>query len=352
MRSLCQLAIAIRRSLGGRRDFARPAAAIALLALACGPPDHTTGPELGPEAGFVVMEGDPDWHTDSVSWIDNGTGSNRFEFISIALHAMPDGPSHFLYEAPFHQRGCTDYRCFPLVDELLVVPGLAIGDLDRSPVSTTVAFAGRAQTDQDHWIYTFAPGGESRRWLTGVEPTFSPDGAAIYFISGGRDELMGLRPAGEQSWVEEADLAGAAHPRVSPDGRYVAYSGIDVSRNSRRIWVHDLTAPERFDDPVSLPDVLPGNAGIGDGTDDDYPAWSPGGHYLAYRGKLRENILKDAIFVTKPGDEPEQPYRMIDVSPGTQMSHLRWHPNGTLMLVILDGDVYSFGVPARYQDPL
>ena len=326
---------------------------LVVLGSGCGLPEHTAGPELGPEAGFVVMEGDPDWHTDSVSWIDNAGGSNRFEFISIALRANPDGASHFLYEAPFHQQGCTDARCFPVADELLVVPGLAIGDLDRSPVSSTVTFDGRAQTDQDHWIYTFTPGGDNRRWLVGVEPTFSPDGTGIYFVSDGRDELMGLRPASGQTWVEEAELAGIAHPRVSPNGLFVAYSGIDVDRdNSRRIWVHVLDAPERFDDAVSLPDRLPGNAGLGDGTDDDYPAWSPGGHYLAYRGKLRENLLKDAIFITEPGDEPEQPLRIADVSPGTQMSYLRWHPNGTLMLVILDGDVYSLAVPERYHDPL
>jgi len=334
------------------RGFAHAALAIVLLAVACGPPEHSTGPELGLEEGFVVMEGDPDWHTDSVSWINNGAGSNRFEFIAIALHANPDGPSHFLYEAPFHQRGCVDLRCFPVVDELLVVPGLAIGDLDRSPVSAAVTFDGRSQSDQAHWIYTFTPGGENRRWLVGVEPTFSPDGTDIYFVSDGRDELMGLRPAGGQTWVEEAGLTGVAHPRVSPNGLYLAYSGIDTTRSSRRIWVHDLNAPERFDDAVSLPDRLPGNPGLGDGTDDDYPAWSPGGRYLAYRGKLRENILKDAIFVTKPGDEPEQPLRIADVSPGTQMSYLRWHPNGTLMLVILDGDVYSLAVPERYHDPL
>ncbi|HWN82421.1 MAG TPA: hypothetical protein VNM87_10025, partial [Candidatus Udaeobacter sp.] len=227
------------------------------------------------------MEGDPDWHTDSVSWIDNAAGSNRFEFISIALHANPDGPSHYLYEAPFHQRGCTDFRCFPLADELLVVPGLAIGDLDRSPTSTMVSFDGRAQEDHDHWIYTFTPGGENRRWLVGVEPTFAPDGAVVYFVSDGRDELMGLRPASGQSWVQDRELAGAAHPRVSPNGQYLAYSGIDVARQSRRIWVHNLNDPERFDDPVSLPDQLPGNSGLGDGTDDDYAAWSPGGRYLA-----------------------------------------------------------------------
>jgi hypothetical protein len=335
-----------------RNDIAILSPLLAFLLASCGPSEHSTGPELGPEEGYVVMEGDPDWQTDSVSWIDNGAGSNRFTFISIALDAAPNGRSHFLYEAPFHQRGCVDLRCFPDAQELFVTPGLAIGDLDRSPVSALLAFDGRAQTDHDHWIYTFTPGGESRRWLIGMEPTFLPNGSAILFVSDGRDELMGLRPGSGETWVEAIDLAGAAHPRVSPDGRHVAYSGVDRERNSRRIWVHDLTDPGRFDDPVSLPGVLPGAPGGGDGTDDDYPAWSPGGRYLVYRGKLRENILKDAIFVTKPGDEPEQPFRIADVSPGTQMSHLRWHPNGTLMLLILDGDVYSLAVPERYHDPL
>ena len=65
MRSPCRPAIAIPSPIAAR---CVPAAlAIALFGVACGPPEHTTGPELGPEAGFVVMEGDPDWHTDSVS---------------------------------------------------------------------------------------------------------------------------------------------------------------------------------------------------------------------------------------------------------------------------------------------
>jgi hypothetical protein len=325
--------------------------AAALLVAGCGVPEHSTAPELGPEEGFIVIEGDPDWETDSVSWIGNGSESSRFEFISISLHTNPDGPSHFIYEAPFHTRGCEDPRCFPIVEQLFVRAGLTIGDLDRSPVAATLAFDGKLSGERDFWIYTLARGGEPRRWLVGTEPTFSPDGDRIFFVSGGRDELMGLRPGTEQSWVEEANLSGLAHPRVAPGGGRIAFSAIDVARESRRIFVHDLTDPQRFDDPVSLPDLVPGSGGVGDGTDDDYPAWSPNGRFLAYRGKLRENILKDAIFVTEPLMEPEQPIRIADVSPGTQMSHLRWHPNGTLLLVVLDGDVYSLAVPERYHDP-
>ena len=181
--------------------------ALAGLVLAsCGPAENATGPEFGPEEGYIVMEGDPDWHTESVTWIDNGAGSNRFAFISIALHAAPNGRSHYLYEAPFHQRGCVDARCFPQVDELFVIPGLAIGDIDRSPTSTMVAFDGRSQTDQDHWIYTFTPGGESRQWLIGTEPTFLPNGSAILFVSDGRDELLGIRPASGETWIAAVDL--------------------------------------------------------------------------------------------------------------------------------------------------
>ena len=55
-------------------------------------------------------------------------------------------------------------------------------------------------------------------------------------------------------------------------------------------------------------------------------------------------------FITEPAREPEQPIRIADVTPGREMTYLRWHPNGSLLLLILDGDVYSLVVPERYRD--
>jgi hypothetical protein len=326
------------------------AALVILITLGCGADTDPMGPDVGPEEGFIVIEGDPNFATNSVSWTGSAVATDRFSFISVALDASTNGPSHFLYEAPFHQRGCLDARCFPSAEQIFVLPGLTIENLDLSPQGDVETFDGRRRGDSNFWIHLYEGGGEPRLFYPGFEPTFLPDGSAVLYVSSGRDELIRLDPTNSSRFVEAYGLTGVAHPRVSPDGRFTAYSAIDVQRNSRRIWVHDRENPDLFADPVSLPDIIPGG-GLGDGTNDDYPAWSPAGRFLAYRGKMRRNVFSDTIFITEPAEALEQPIRIADVSPGREMTYLRWHPNGTLLLLILDGDVYSLAVPERYHDP-
>mgnify|MGYP003504656275 CR=1 FL=1 len=44
--------------------------AVAFIAVAgCSPPTRTPDPDLGPEPGFVITEGDNDFDTSSVSWL-------------------------------------------------------------------------------------------------------------------------------------------------------------------------------------------------------------------------------------------------------------------------------------------
>jgi hypothetical protein len=42
--------------------------------------------------------------------------------------------------------------------------------------------------------------------------------------------------------------------------------------------------------------------------------------------------------------------RIVVAVPGSQMSGLRWHTDGELILLILDGNVYTFTVPERYRE--
>ena len=136
---------------------------VCLGTLACGPDTDPMGPDMGPEEGFVVIEGDPNFATNSVSW--TGSGTDRFSFISVALEASTDGPSHFLYEAPFHQRGCLDARCFPSVDQIFVLAGLSIENLDLSPAGNVAACDGRRSGDANFWSHTYNGSGEARRHL-------------------------------------------------------------------------------------------------------------------------------------------------------------------------------------------
>ncbi len=314
----------------------------------CTAPTKSPDPDLGPEPGFVITEGDNDFETNSVSWLETTAGPTRFAFITVALRAPTDVASHYLYTGGV-TTGCQDLRCFPPVSMIFAQARLAIFNLDWSPRGGQVAFDGRLAGENANWVYVFSPGTEPRAWVTGYEPAWAPDGGAVVHVETGRDALRMLNPVAGDSRVERDGLAGAAHPRFSPDGTQIAYSAVDGARG-RRIFVLPRNAPDRIADVVSMPDELPGGLSNADGTDDDFPTWSPSGRYLAYRSRLRDTGLRDAIFITEPASEPENVVRILAAVPGSQMTGLRWHPQGEWMLLILDGNVYTCTIPERYRE--
>jgi hypothetical protein len=323
------------------------AAALALILAGCGI-DSPNRPEEEVEEGFILIEGHSEWSTNSVSWKDSATGTSRFAFISVSLEASTDGPSHFLYDAQF-RLGCDNDECFPQATRVFVQPRFDISNLDWSPVGPLVAFEG--VEDQATWIYTLQPGPDAvpRKWVKGLEPSFFPHANLVVYVEEGRDAIRSFNPSSGGGFVERPELQGVGHPRVSLDGRYIAYSASD-SQRGQQIIVHDRINPTFQADPVSDPDRLPTGGPGRDGINDDYPTWSPGGKYIAYRGRVRDGMFFDAIFVTNPHAMLENPVRIAAVSPGRSVTYLRWHRNGQLLLVIIDGDVYVLPVPERYQD--
>lgn len=317
----------------------------ALAGAGCGSPGSPSAPDPQAESGFILVEGDDDWDTNSVSWEDSVSGLGRFAFISVARRASTNGPSHFLYSANFATR-CNSEDCFPQAQQLFVEPGLSISDVSWSPRGALVTFQGN-KVREATWIYTLAPGGTPRRWVTGHEPVFTPDAGLLVYVESGRDALRSLNPASGGGFTERTGMRGVAHPAVSPDGGFIAYAAQDGDRG-QRIMVHDRSDPTLLADTVSHPDFLPGGQG-GDGTNDDYPAWSPGGRYLAYRTKVRENTIRSAIFVTNPRQEPENPVRIVAIEPGREMTGLRWHRSGEYLLLVIDGDVYAYPMPEPFR---
>jgi Tol biopolymer transport system component len=318
---------------------------LGLAVAGCGGDDNPTAPGEFGDIGFVLIEGDDAWDTNSVSWQDSASGLGRFSFIAVSRDAPTNAPSHYLFSANF-TTACNNEDCFPLAQEIFKEAGLSISEVSWSPRGTFVAFQGQRAREAT-WIYTMQPGGEPRRWLTGFEPAFTPDAGLIIYVENGRDALRSFNPSsGGGATLREA-LSGAAHPVVSPDGDFIAYSAIDGTRG-RRIFVHDRRDPTLLADVVSHPDVLPGGQG-GDGTDDDYPAWSPGGRYIAYRTKIRENTIRNAIFITNAFGALNNPVRIVAIDPGREMTGLRWHRSGEYLLVIIDGDVYAYPMPEPYR---
>lgn len=326
-----------------RRYFLAPIILGVLVAAGCGSGDNPSAPDPDTENGFLLVEGDDEWDTNSVSWEDSTSGLGRFAFIAVARGAPTDGPSHYLYSASFTTR-CNDDDCFPQSQQVFVEPGLSISEVTWSPRGSFAAFQGNRAREAT-WIYTLAPGGTARRWVTGYEPVFTPNAGLVIYVENGRDGIRSLNPSSGGGFVERSGMTGVAHPAVSPDGAFIAYSAQDGQRG-QRIFVHDRSDPTLLADIVSHPDVLPGGQG-GDGSDDDYPVWSPGGRYLAYRSKIRENTIRHAIFVTNPHQEPENPVRVVAIDPGREMTGLRWR--GEYLLVVIDGDVYAYPMPEPFR---
>lgn len=328
---------------------------LALLAAGltgCGEDTAPMQPEVTAE-GFILIEGSSEWDTDSVSWLDEGSGLRGFAMISVALAASTNGPSHFLFSSNFSLT-CTSGDCWPRGSQLFVEPRFDISNVAWSPRGPFVAFDGRTDDEPRRGIYTFQPGvgPPPRRWLTGVEPAFTHDAGLVVYVEEGRDAIRSFNPTSGGGGDERRGMSGAAHPAVAaPDTAYpqgrIAYSAADQN-GQRRIFVHDRAHPEFAADIVSHPDILPGGF-EGDGSNDDYPAWSPGGRYLVYRSTLTAGTFRDAIHVTRPGREPENPLRIVAAAPGRRISGLRWHRSGQYLLVVIDGDVYAYPMPEPWR---
>jgi dipeptidyl aminopeptidase/acylaminoacyl peptidase len=111
------------------------------------------------------------------------------------------------------------------------------------------------------------------------------------------------------------ELTGAADPRLSPDGRTVAYSvwSIDVEENAYKsaIWMASVDGsnpPRQFTSGEKR---------------DGSPRWSPDGSMLAFTSN-REKDAPQLYVMPVAGGEPK---RLTDLKQG--VSDPRWSPDGT-----------------------
>ncbi|HEY7727058.1 MAG TPA: hypothetical protein VID50_01245, partial [Candidatus Eisenbacteria bacterium] len=254
------------------------------------------------DPGFTILEGSGEWSTNAVSFRDSASGLG-YAMVSVAVNAPIGAPEFFIYRADF-TRSCNTAECWPPVSEIFVDPDLQIYDLSWSPGGSLLVFEGRDDVFGTR-IYTLQPGGEPRAWVTGYDPVFMPNGGLVVYVENGRDAIRSFNPSSGGGFVEREALTSAGNPAVSRDGRWLAYSAQDQSRG-RRIFVLDRQNTMLFPDTVSDPDEFPAGQGtVRDGTDDDFPAWSPHGKYIAYRSKVNAGTIFEAIFITRPAGEPE-----------------------------------------------
>ena len=205
-----------------------------------------------------------------------------------------------------------------------------------SPDGRSIAFS--SSRDNSTGIFVMDRRGESVRRLTngGSDPSWTPDGReVVYSAESGRDpdnrqapsELWAVNvESGQRRRIAEAD---AVQPRVSPDGRLVAFWGLPVdvagqgfAGANREIWVQPLAGGER----VAI--------AAGESTDWN-PAWAPDGRTLYFssdRGGTM-NVWRIAVDprTGRPAGEP-----LAMTAPTVYASHMTVGLDGTIAYAAYD----------------
>ncbi|HET9848354.1 MAG TPA: Ig-like domain-containing protein [Candidatus Dormibacteraeota bacterium] len=112
-----------------------------------------------------------------------------------------------------------------------------------------------------------ATGTAVRPGINGSDVYWSPDGTILY-LSGGVIHRFSPSTLVDAALTDSADGPVIPPLALSPDGKSVAYSTVDVQGN--HLWLMNLDLRTRYR-PVGLDDPA------------DHPAWSPNGTKLAFR---------------------------------------------------------------------
>lgn len=217
-----------------------------------------------------------------------------------------------------------------------------------SPDGRSIAFS--SSRDNSPGIFVMDRRGESVRRLTngGSDPSWTPDGReVVYSAESGRDPDN--RQAPSELWavnVESAQrrriaAADAVQPRVSPDGRLVAFWGLPVdaagkefTRANRDISVQPLAGGERV--PITTGESTNWN-----------PAWAPDGRTLYFSSDRAGtmNIWRVAVDpqTGRPSGEP-----LAMTAPTGYASHMSVGSDGTIVYAAYD---YSTLVRSIGFDP-
>lgn len=122
---------------------------------------------------------------------------------------------------------------------------------------------------------------------------------------------------GKEIEARKLPMTGFGEPRVSPDGRFVAYDSDDGRNGKSYIQVQDL------------------NRGVSttltDGGKEMDPAWTPGGKSITYISRVRGAVQGSVYEI--PADGSGSPRLLLQ---GDQFSLLDWSPDGHLIFANFD----------------
>jgi len=289
-----------------------------------------------PESELDLVLANDEWNFDSVVLRETSQGS-------LSILATHRGEPEFALRCAVFQDPtgrCTELNCFPDSAAFRGETGMNLGAMDGSPAGDLVTFQGTRLRESTYVYLLDLATGAPRPWVAGFEPCFAPDGNVVY-VSSDRSALRSFDPDRGGNAVERSGMLLAANPTMSKDGRYIAYSALDVARD-RRIFVHDREHPRLYH-PVSFSDHLINSTDSIDGYEDDCPTWSPSGRYVAYRSMLREEMGRQGIFIAPASGDPV-PVKLATTAREEMISQLHWEPAGDRILAVINGKLFAVDV--------
>ncbi len=325
---------------------------LALWLGGCGEETTPTGPTGGQlEVGEpVLVENSAVWATNAVSWINRNAADrvpeDAFAVTAVSTQSMGALTTHFLLEAAIVP--VCDGDCFKRRGDARSLAEVTIGSLAWSPTAAEVVveanFRAVGEPRGPHVAFWPAAGGPFRARFPGQMPAYNREGTAVVFVSPNARAVMRVGIQGIGQVILAEDLAIAEDPSLSAGDSLLAWS--QVTPTGRRIMVLDLDLAGAV--PVAASDPDEGR----DGRDDRYPQWSPRSNFLAYVAGIDRGAVSPALFVARVGDRSaiDGVQKIHEFRSDQRIQHLAWHPDGRLMLLVIDGNVYVMLMPEHVRD--
>lgn len=234
--------------------------------------------------------------------IATGTNSDRWDKAQIVVQSLTSGERKTLIEAG------SDARYLPTGHIVYVLGGVLYAvpfDLKRLqvtagpvPILEGIRRAGAQQTGVAH--FSVANGG-SLMFIPGPVSVAGGQSDLALFDGKGGTETLKLPPGSYTS------------PRISPDGKYVAFGNDDGKEVS--VWIYELSGASSM-------------RRLTFGGNNRYPIWSPDGQRVAFNSDREGD---GAIFWQK-ADGTDTAERLTRAEQGTNQVPKSWSPDGKQFL--------------------
>jgi dipeptidyl aminopeptidase/acylaminoacyl peptidase len=182
--------------------------------------------------------------------------------------------------------------------------------------------------------------GIGNRGLPGADYSVSEEGTLTYLVgrsvvgNAGADQLLWASPVGDSLEVLSLEPREFGEPRISPDGRYMAYASPGEANNRMQIFVYDL---ELGSTPRQI--TFEGLS--------ETPVWSPDGDRIAFSSMRAGSDNRD-LFVKTVNDD-SAPVQVAKL-PGDQTP---WDWPEDDQLVFVDNEGFDIWIvdPSGSADP-